>query len=85
MSKPELEEYNRKIAEEKKKYCYCRGTAGRDFYVCCDTGEDDCPNGGWCHFNCCADLKGMDRLGINNMVAWYCYHCKVNKGLIDPK
>lgn len=36
MSKEEIAEYNRRIAEQNKMYCYCRGKSGRDpddFYV----------------------------------------------------
>jgi hypothetical protein len=46
------------------------------FFVACDSGEHDCPNGGWLHPECTEELKNLARDVIDNMGSWYCADCK---------
>jgi len=44
--------------------------------VCCETGDDDCPNGGWLHPECTKDLKDLSHEEIDAIEVWYCEDCQ---------
>jgi hypothetical protein len=49
--------------------------------VCCESGEDNCNNGGWLHPECTRDLKHLTQEQIDAIEVWYCEDCqdKINK------
>lgn len=44
--------------------------------VACETGEDDCTNGGWVHPQCTNDLCHYSREEIDKIEIWYCEDCR---------
>ena len=46
-------------------YCHCKGRIQSDFMVACETGEDECPNGGWVHPQCTKDLNQLSMAQID--------------------
>ena len=54
-------------------YCRCKGAILSDFMVGCESGEINCPNGGWLHPQCTDDLKNYTKEQIDGMEdVWYC-------------
>jgi len=40
-------------------YCKCQGRIQQEFMVACESGEDNCVNGGWLHPQCTKDLCAL--------------------------
>ena len=57
-------------------YCRCNGKVKSEFFVACESGEADCPYGGWLHPECTDDLKNRSREEIDNLSEWYCEACR---------
>jgi hypothetical protein len=77
MTRDEVIAYNQKVAEQNKKYCYCRGKLGKDpddFYIACD--GKNCENNGWYHWKCIPELRFKSKTELDNMKEWYCLKCK---------
>ena len=45
--------------------------------VACETGEDDCVNGGWVHPQCTKDLCHYSLEEIDKIDIWYCEDCRL--------
>lgn len=57
-------------------YCICKGAKKQEFMVYCESGEDNCINGGWLHPECTNDLAHMTKDEIDTIEIWYCEDCR---------
>ena len=46
-------------------YCKCKGYIQHEFMVACESGEDNCVNGGWLHPQCTNDLCNLTQEEID--------------------
>ena len=86
MTKEEVSEYNRRIAEQNKMYCYCRGKRGKDpddFYVMCDS--QNCENNNWYHWKCIEELRFKTRQELEEMEHWFCPTCREKQDNTNEK
>ncbi len=61
-------------AYDSQLYCRCKGMQKSDIYIKCD-GDDECPNGGWMHPKCTADLANKSKEDLDELEEWYCEDC----------
>ena len=47
--------------------------------VACETGEEECVNGGWVHPQCTKDLCHYSREEIDKIDIWYCEDCRMKE------
>lgn len=56
-------------------FCKCKGFIAQEFMVACESGEDNCVNGGWLHPQCTTDLCNLTQEQIDQIEVWYCEDC----------